>query len=139
MRGPSGRGSATRKRSPSSARSAKPELPDWKTLEVGAYEPEVPEELVQQELDAVRATVAELVPVEGRPVGPEDTVIVDLVSQAVSRPNHWLSALVAALLMPLFLDLFPLEDFDSERRILDAYVIASCTYGDLFFNLLRRL
>ena len=59
---------------------AKPELPEWKTLEVGAYEPEVPEELVQQELDAVRATVAELVPVEGRPVGPEDTVIVDLVS-----------------------------------------------------------
>jgi trigger factor len=47
---------------------------------VGAYEPEVPEDLVQQELDAVRATVAELVPVEGRPVGPEDTVIVDLVS-----------------------------------------------------------
>jgi trigger factor len=59
---------------------AKPELPDWTALEVGAYEPEVPEELVQQELDAVRATVAELVPVEGRPVGPEDTVIVDLVS-----------------------------------------------------------
>jgi trigger factor len=59
---------------------AKPELPDWKTLEVGAYEPEVPEELVRQELDAVRATVAELVPVDGRPVGPEDTVIVDLVS-----------------------------------------------------------
>jgi trigger factor len=59
---------------------AKPELPDWTTLEVGAYEPDVPEELVQQELDAVRATVAELVPVDGRPVGPEDTVIVDLVS-----------------------------------------------------------
>src|SRR5437868_3544864 len=30
---------------------AKPVLPDWKTLEVGAIEPEVPEELVQQELD----------------------------------------------------------------------------------------
>jgi trigger factor len=59
---------------------AKPELPDWKELEVGAYEPEVPEELVQQELDELRATVAELVPVEGRPVGPDDTVIVDLVS-----------------------------------------------------------
>ncbi|HEY2372719.1 MAG TPA: trigger factor [Gaiellaceae bacterium] len=58
----------------------KPELPDWTTLEVGAYEPEVPEELVQQELDALRATVAELVPVDGRPVGSEDTVIVDLVS-----------------------------------------------------------
>jgi trigger factor len=58
----------------------KPELPDWSTLEVGAIEPEVPEELVQRELDALRATVAELVPVEGRPVGPEDTVVVDLVS-----------------------------------------------------------
>src|SRR5581483_3055658 len=40
---------------------------------------EVPEELVQHELDALRATVAELVPVEGRPVAPDDTVIVDLV------------------------------------------------------------
>ena len=58
----------------------KPELPDWSTLEVGAIEAEVPEELVQRELDALRATVAELVPVEGRPVGPEDTVVVDLVS-----------------------------------------------------------
>jgi len=59
---------------------AKPEVPDWTELEVGAIEPEVPDELVQQELDALRATVAELVPVEGRPVGPEDTVVVDLVS-----------------------------------------------------------
>jgi trigger factor len=58
---------------------AKPELPDWKELEVGAGEVEVPEELVQAELDALRATVAELVPVEGRPVAPEDTVVVDLV------------------------------------------------------------
>jgi len=59
---------------------AKPELADWKTLEVGAYEPEVPEELVDRELDALRSTVAELVPVEGRPVGPDDTVILDMVS-----------------------------------------------------------
>src|SRR5579884_1423430 len=58
----------------------KPELPDWTTLEVGAIEPEVPEELVGRELDALRSTVAELVPVEGRAVGPEDTVVVDLVS-----------------------------------------------------------
>jgi trigger factor len=59
---------------------AKPELPDWTQLEVGAVEPEVPEELVQGELDALRATVAELVPVEGRAVGEDDTVVVDLVS-----------------------------------------------------------
>lgn len=59
---------------------AKPELPDWTTLEVGAVEPEVPQELVDSELDALRATVAELVPVDGRPVAPEDTVVVDLVA-----------------------------------------------------------
>ncbi len=59
---------------------AKPELPDWKQLEVGIADVEVPEELVQHELDALRATVAELVPVEGRPVAPDDTVIVDLVA-----------------------------------------------------------
>jgi trigger factor len=59
---------------------AKPEVADWTALEIGAVEPEVPEELVQQELEVLRATVAELVPVEGRPVQPEDTVIVDLVS-----------------------------------------------------------
>jgi trigger factor len=58
---------------------AKPELPDWKEIEVGIAEVEVPEELVQAELDALRSTVAELVPVEGRPVAPDDTVIVDLV------------------------------------------------------------
>jgi trigger factor len=38
---------------------AKPELANWKTLEVGAYEPEIPEELVDRELDALRSTVAE--------------------------------------------------------------------------------
>ena len=59
---------------------AKPELVDWTTLEVGAIEPEVPEELVERELDALRSTVAELVPVEGRPVAADDTVVVDLVS-----------------------------------------------------------
>jgi trigger factor len=59
---------------------AKPALPDWTTLEVGADEPEVPEELVTEELDELRESIAELVPVEGRIVQPEDTVVVDLVS-----------------------------------------------------------
>ena len=68
---------------------AKPEVADWKTLEVGAYEPEVPEELVERELDALRSTVAELVPVEGRPAGPDDTVIVDMVSpQGETRRDY---------------------------------------------------
>jgi trigger factor len=67
---------------------AKPELPDWRELEVGAPEPEVPEELVEHELGALRATVAELVPVEGRPVGSADTVVVDLVGGGDTRRDY---------------------------------------------------
>ena len=67
---------------------AKPEIPDWKTLEVGVAEVEVPEELVQAELDALRSTVAELVPVEGRPVAPDDTVVVDLVAEDETRRDY---------------------------------------------------
>jgi trigger factor len=67
---------------------AKPELPDWKELEVGIAEVEVPEDLVQTELDALRATVAELVPVEGRPVAAEDTVVVDLVADDETRRDY---------------------------------------------------
>ena len=67
---------------------AKPELPDWTQLEVGVADVEVPEELVQAELDALRATVAELVPVEGRPVAPDDTVILDLVAADETRHDY---------------------------------------------------
>src|SRR5436190_3364163 len=67
---------------------AKPELPDWKELEVGIAEVEVPEELVQHELDALRSTIAELVPVEGRPVGPDDTVVVDLLAEEETRRDY---------------------------------------------------
>ncbi len=66
----------------------KPELPDWKALEVGIADVEVPEELVQAELDALRSTVAELVPVEGRPVAPDDTVVVDLVAEDETRRDY---------------------------------------------------
>jgi trigger factor len=67
---------------------AKPELPDWTQLEVGVADVEVPEELVQAELDALRATVAELVPVEGRPVAPDDTVILDLDAADETRRDY---------------------------------------------------
>ena len=57
----------------------KPELPDWSGLEVPYAEPEVPAELVEQELEALRSSVAELVPIEDRPVVQGDTLVVDLV------------------------------------------------------------
>jgi trigger factor len=57
----------------------KPDVPDWTTLEVPYAEPEVPEEAVDQALQHVQSTVAELVPVDGRAAQPGDTLVVDLV------------------------------------------------------------
>ena len=51
---------------------AKPELADWTKLEVPYQEVEVPHELVEEELQALQSTVAELAPVEGRPAQPDD-------------------------------------------------------------------
>ena len=56
-----------------------PQVADWNGLEVPAPEPDVPEELVERELEVLRASVAELVPVEDRPAKDGDVLIVDLV------------------------------------------------------------
>jgi trigger factor len=56
-----------------------PEIVDWTTLEVPCPVAEVPEEAVQEEIEALRRTVAELVAVD-RPAKEGDTVVVDLVS-----------------------------------------------------------
>jgi trigger factor len=58
----------------------KPEVADWKTLEVPYAEPEIPDDLVEHELNVLRSTVAELAPVDGRPAESGDTVVVDLVA-----------------------------------------------------------
>lgn len=55
-----------------------PKLGDWKELEVPAPEAEVPDELVEAALAQVRETVAELSPVDGRPVQPGDVAVIDL-------------------------------------------------------------
>jgi len=59
-----------------------PEIVDWTTLEVPRAEAEVPQELVDQELDALRQTVAELVPADDRPAREGDTLVVDLIGDA---------------------------------------------------------
>ncbi|HEY8102957.1 MAG TPA: trigger factor [Gaiellaceae bacterium] len=58
----------------------KVDVVDWTTLEVGKPEAEVPEELVTQELDALRESVAELVPAGDRPAQEGDTLVVDISS-----------------------------------------------------------
>jgi trigger factor len=62
----------------------RPELPDWTKLEVGAPEPEVPADLVEAHIDALRSSVAELVPAD-RPVQPGDTVVLDFVGSETHR------------------------------------------------------
>jgi trigger factor len=56
------------------------EVADWTQVEVPAAEPEVPDELIDRELDLLQRSVAELVPVEGRPARPGDTVVIDVLS-----------------------------------------------------------
>jgi trigger factor len=58
----------------------KVDVVDWTELEVGKPEAEVPEELVAQELEALRESVAQLVPAAGRPAREGDTLVVDIVS-----------------------------------------------------------
>jgi trigger factor len=58
----------------------KPDVADWTTLEVPYAEPEVPEDLVEHELDVLRSTVAELAPVDGRAAQSGDTIVVDLIA-----------------------------------------------------------
>ena len=69
----------------------KPDVADWTELEVPAAEPEVPAELVERELDAVRATVAELVPAGDRPVEVGDTVVIDLVGERAGTQRDYVT------------------------------------------------
>ncbi len=59
----------------------KPEPADWTTLEVPKAEVEVPQEVVDAELELLQRTVAELVPVEGRPAQDGDVAVVDLIAE----------------------------------------------------------
>jgi len=63
----------------------KPDLPDWTALEVASPEPEVPAEVVDAEIDELRATIAELVPVADRSARPGDTVVLDLAGKDTHR------------------------------------------------------
>ncbi len=77
-----------------------PELPDWSDLEVPAADPEVPEELIDAELEVLRSSVAELTPVEGRPAREGDTVVVDLVSSDGEAQRDYVVELGSQRLLP---------------------------------------
>jgi trigger factor len=62
-----------------------PELGDWKGLEVPRPGADIPPEIVEAELERVRASVAELSPVTGRTAAIGDTVVVDLLGDETTR------------------------------------------------------
>ena len=57
-----------------------PSVADWQQLQVPYAEPEVPGDYVEHELNVLRATIAELSPVEDRSAQQGDTVVIDLVA-----------------------------------------------------------
>jgi trigger factor len=59
----------------------KPEPADWTKLEVPYAEPEVPAEVVDQELEELRGSVAELAPIDGRPARTGDVVVIDVLAE----------------------------------------------------------
>ncbi len=76
-----------------------PEVADWNGLEVPAPEPDVPAELVERELEALRSSVAELVPVEGRPAKDGDVLVVDLADETGEAQRDYVVQLGAGRLV----------------------------------------
>jgi trigger factor len=60
----------------------KPEPADWTKLEVPYVEPEVPQEVVDQELEELRSSVAELTPVDDRPARTGDVAVIDAFDES---------------------------------------------------------
>ena len=58
---------------------ALPDIVDWTTLEVPRADVDVPQEAIDAELEALRESVAELAPADGRSARDGDTLVVDLV------------------------------------------------------------
>ena len=78
----------------------KPEVPDWTELEVPAPEAEVPTELVDAELERIRETAADLVPVDGRPVREGDTVVIDIMGDGLPDQRDYVVEVGADRLVP---------------------------------------
>ena len=66
----------------------KPDLPDWRELEVPAAEAEVPAETVDAALHDLQGTVADLSPVDDRPAQPGDVLVLDLVLDGDARRDY---------------------------------------------------
>jgi trigger factor len=77
-----------------------PEIVDWTELEVPRAEVEVPEEAIDAEVEALRDSVAELVPADGREAQPGDTLVIDLVDPDGEAQRDTVVELGAGTLTP---------------------------------------
>ena len=66
----------------------KVDVVDWTMLQVPAAPVEVPPELLDEQLEALRFAVAELVPVDGRAAQQYDTAVVDLVGAGETQRDY---------------------------------------------------
>ncbi len=73
---------------------------DWTTLEVPAADAEVPAELIDHELEALRGSVAELVPVEGRGASDGDALVIDVDGEEGEAQRDLVVTLGAGRLLP---------------------------------------
>jgi trigger factor len=85
----------------------KPEVADWTSLEVPFAEAEVPSELVDQELERIRETVAELAPVEARAIAEGDTVVLDIIGEGVPPQRDYVTEVGADRLVNEIDDALP--------------------------------
>ena len=79
---------------------ATPQVADWTQLEVPRADAEVPEELIEAELEVLRSTVADLAPVDGRPAREGDVLILDLVSADGDAQRDYVVELGSGRLLP---------------------------------------
>jgi trigger factor len=77
-----------------------PEIVDWTTLEVGRPEVDVPQEAIDAEIEALRESVAELAPANGRAAELGDTLVVDLVDSAGEAQRDTVVELGAGRMAP---------------------------------------
>jgi trigger factor len=78
----------------------KAEAADWTVLEVPAADAEVPTELVEHELEALRSSVAELVPVDGRGATEGDALVIDVDGDGDEAQRDLVVTLGAGRLLP---------------------------------------
>jgi trigger factor len=78
----------------------RPEVTDWTELEVPAAEPDIPADVIDQELERIRETAAELVPVDGRAAMEGDTVVIDLAGEGLTAQRDYVVEVGADRLVP---------------------------------------